>query len=48
MVEAYKAEAEAAEGKGTKAKSERPQVNQQVMQKLRQESAFSIQNPRKQ
>lgn len=46
MVEAYQSEAEAAEGKQNQKKGERPQPNKQVIQKLRQESRFSIQKPR--
>lgn len=42
LVDAYKAEAEAAEGKGT-SKAEKPVTNQQVMQKLRKQTNFSIQ-----
>lgn len=42
LVEAYKAEAEAAEGKGT-SQVEKPVTNQQVMQKLRKQTNFSIQ-----
>ena len=44
IVEAYRAEAESAEGRQAK-KSEKPQMNEAVVQTLRRQSNFSIKKP---